>query len=342
MKQGASYRQLAIYYALLVLAVTIVTIVVVQAGEDEKAQPSIAGGYDVQAPNACLGATPKPPPGKQLPPEAPPAPKAAGPSFDVKQSGQFVNLSNIQGTLGGKLRLDEKLSPTTPFAHGRCRVRQMAGRSTFNGIGHARRQGHDRRPLGGDDMTADLSAIHPTPARQAARPRLDRRYLQAVAAVHLLRRQVRAHGQRLVVHALKAGEHDLGTLAYDKETGRSHTETSRCTKGGEAKAKAQAVDRNLNNLQLLPLDTAKPTGKTAPTASHVTTPSKLPQSGEKFTAAKQRESFGNFVASFFIAAAVVMLVARLFGTLAVKIAQPRVMGEVVAGITLGPDDPRRP
>ncbi len=31
-----------------------------------------------------------------------------------------------------------------------------------------------------------------------------------------------------------------------------------------------------------------------------------------------------------------MLVARLFGALAVKIKQPRVMGEVVAGIALGP------
>jgi Kef-type K+ transport system membrane component KefB len=33
---------------------------------------------------------------------------------------------------------------------------------------------------------------------------------------------------------------------------------------------------------------------------------------------------------------VVMLVARLFGTIAVKLSQPRVMGEVVAGIALGP------
>ncbi len=129
MKQGASYRQLAIYYALLVLAVTIVTIVVVQAGEDEKAQPSIAGGYDVEAPNACLGATPKPPPGKQLPPEAPPAPKAPGPSFDVKQSGQFVNLSNIQGTLGGKLRLRTK-ARRGPIRSREMSSARMAGRST--------------------------------------------------------------------------------------------------------------------------------------------------------------------------------------------------------------------
>ena len=54
------------------------------------------------------------------------------------------------------------------------------------------------------------------------------------------------------------------------------------------------------------------------------------------TATKQRESFGHLVAMFFIAAAVVLLVARAFGTVAVKLSQPRVMGEVVAGIALGP------
>ena len=103
------------------------------------------------------------------------------------------------------------------------------------------------------------------------------------------------------------------------------------------RAKATAVDRNLNNIQLIPLDAAEPTGKTSANGKPlVTTPSGLPPSGEKFTATKQRESFGHLVAAFFIAAAIVMLVARLFGALAVKIAQPRVMGEVVAGIALGP------
>ena len=56
---------------------------------------------------------------------------------------------------------------------------------------------------------------------------------------------------------------------------------------------------------------------------------------ERVTAAKQREAGSRF-AAFFIAVAVVMLVARLFGMASVAIGQPRVMGEVVAGITLGP------
>ncbi len=56
---------------------------------------------------------------------------------------------------------------------------------------------------------------------------------------------------------------------------------------------------------------------------------------ERVTAQKQRE-FGHTLAAFFFAIAVVMLFARLVGTLAVKLGQPRVMGEVLAGILLGP------
>src|SRR5262249_49312639 len=65
-------------------------------------------------------------------------------------------------------------------------------------------------------------------------------------------------------------------------------------------------------------------------------PSGLPPAGEKFTATKQRESTGHTVAAFLLAVVVVMIVARLFGSLAVRVRQPRVMGEVVAGICLGP------
>ena len=41
-------------------------------------------------------------------------------------------------------------------------------------------------------------------------------------------------------------------------------------------------------------------------------------------------------AAFFIAVAIVMLAARLLGVLFARFGQPRVMGEVTAGILLGP------
>jgi Kef-type K+ transport system membrane component KefB len=56
---------------------------------------------------------------------------------------------------------------------------------------------------------------------------------------------------------------------------------------------------------------------------------------ERVSASKQRE-FGHTVAAFFIAVAVVMLAARLAGAGIAKLGQPRVMGEVLAGIALGP------
>jgi len=56
---------------------------------------------------------------------------------------------------------------------------------------------------------------------------------------------------------------------------------------------------------------------------------------ERLSADKQRE-FGHLLAALFIVIAIVMLVARLAGAAMVKIGQPRVMGEVLAGIALGP------
>jgi Kef-type K+ transport system membrane component KefB len=66
------------------------------------------------------------------------------------------------------------------------------------------------------------------------------------------------------------------------------------------------------------------------------TPSGLPPSGEQFTATKQRSSFTKLVAAFFLAVLIVLIVARAFGMVAVRVGQPRVMGEVIAGIALGP------
>ena len=111
------------------------------------------------------------------------------------------------------------------------------------------------------------------------------------------------------------------------------------TSGARAAARPscarQAVDRNLNNVKVIPLDRPpRRPGRARPAG--LTTRSGLAPAGENFTATKQRESFGHTIAAFLLAVAIVMLIARLFGIAAVKLGQPRVMGEVVAGITLGP------
>jgi len=81
--------------------------VVIKKGADEKPQPVIAAGYDASAPNPCLGEPARPAKAVTLPSTAPAQAPPSGPSFDLKQSGQFVDISNPQATLSGKLRLRE-------------------------------------------------------------------------------------------------------------------------------------------------------------------------------------------------------------------------------------------
>src|SRR4051812_3121897 len=98
----ASKRRMTAYYVVLALITAGVAIVVTSAGKDEKAQPSISGGYDTIGPAACLGAPPPTTAGPPQPATAPAQPAAPGTSFDVKQSGEFVNFTNSQNTLGAK------------------------------------------------------------------------------------------------------------------------------------------------------------------------------------------------------------------------------------------------
>ena len=90
-------------------------------------------------------------------------------------------------------------------------------------------------------------------------------------------------------------------------------------------------------MTVIPLQVATPVPSTASLPKPaLTTPSGLSPAGEKFTATLQRADFNKTVAAFFLAAAIVLIVCRIFGWVAVKVGQPYVMGEVIAGICLGP------
>jgi Kef-type K+ transport system membrane component KefB len=328
----ASKGRMTIYYVVLAVITAVVAVVVLSAGKDEKAQPSIAGGYDATGPAACLGAPPPKPTGAPLPATAPTQPAVLGPSFDVKQSGQFVNLSNTQGTLSGKLRLQSgKLTGDVSCVTGKT--------AHFTGTAVAGAKGAIAGILGGAPVTANLRRDPPDPG--TPKPRAP----GSIAGLYKLSPRSTCFGGGLELdgsgsgYTVVAKTGDLGPLAYNDRTGLLTGDIA-CKRGGHARFKATAVDRNLNNATVIPLDLAtdvpNPPG-TAPGAPKAkTTPTGLSPSGEKFTAVKARESFGHLVAVFLLAAAIVMLVARLFGAAAVRISQPRVMGEVVAGIVLGP------
>src|ERR1700739_246770 len=111
MSGGRLARRLIIFYAIIAVIGAAVVIFVVSKGGNEKAQPSIAGGYTLSTANPCIGPVPKPAGGIPLPPTAPTQVAATGASFNVLQSGQFVNFTNNQNTLGGQLRLNPKTLP---------------------------------------------------------------------------------------------------------------------------------------------------------------------------------------------------------------------------------------
>src|SRR5581483_12082125 len=107
MPRGKLATRLITFYAIIAVIGVAVVIFVVSKGGDEKAQPSIAGGYTLAAASPCIGPVPKPAGGAPLPATAPTQVPAAGPSFNVLQSGQFVNFTNNQNTLGGQIRLND-------------------------------------------------------------------------------------------------------------------------------------------------------------------------------------------------------------------------------------------
>ena len=116
----------------------------------------------------CIGPVPKPAGGIPLPATAPTQVAAAGPSFNVLQSGQFVNFTNNQSTLGGQLRLDENAPRQQPSADRdpELRVRrQVAEPQRDRDSG---RQGVDRRHARRAPVRRQL---HQLPARRRARPR---------------------------------------------------------------------------------------------------------------------------------------------------------------------------
>ena len=334
-------KRLIVFYVGLFAITGVVAAVTISAGEERKAQPSIAGGYEVQGPNPCFGAPPPPPEGPPLPATAPPQPPVAGPSFDVTQSGQFVNFENTQGTLKGKLRLRDEarrdgsrpLDGDIDCVNGRTAALDAAATPGQKGtiVGE----------LDGRPFRADLRRDAPDPG--AAKPRAP----SSIASLYKLAPRSGCFGGSMELigsgstYTLEAKDQELGEVAYDSDTGQV-TGDVECAKGGRARVKALAVDRALNNFQVIPLDEATPATASAPAGGAtpprplLTTPSGLSPAGERFTATRQREVFGELIASFFIAVVVVMLVARLFGLAAVKLGQPRVMGEVVAGIALGP------
>ena len=190
--------------------------------------------------------------------------------------------------------------------------------------------------LGGAPITAVLKRDPPDPG--AANPRIP----PGIGGTYALSPRSTCFGGSFKLggggssYKVVAKSVTLGRVSYSSKTGAVAGDVA-CTRGGQVRMTATANDLQLQNVALIPLDVAKPVGSPAAGAKPVlTTPSGLSPAGEKFTATKQRADFNRLVAQFFLTLAIVLIIARLFGIIAVRVGQPRVMGEVIGGLVLGP------
>src|SRR3954470_1657920 len=223
-----------------------------------------------------------------------------GPQINVLQSGQFVSFEAPQDeSIHAKLRLrDGKLTGDATCRSGEKRaiVAKPAERALVGTVGGAR-------------FAADLK--RDPPAAGTAQPIVPTDIAGDYALTPpstCLATKMTFAGESSAL-AIKSGGRQIGTGKYadGQLTGRVG-----CRDHTRAQLDGMAAGRNID-LHVLRAGAPE----------------------ERLTAARQRE-FGKTLGVFFVAVAAVMLLARLFGMVAVRIGQPRVMGEVVAGITLGP------
>jgi len=335
---GSLARRLITFYAILAVIGVAVVIFVVSKGGNEKAQPSIAGGYVASAASPCLGPVPKPAGGIPLPATAPTQLAASGPSFNVLQSGQFVNFTNNQNTLGGQLRLDaSKLAGNAHRLTGTVSC-VSGGRSLkLDAVATPGPKASIAGTLGGLPFMATFKTAAPGPG--ASTPRTPKNIQGTYASSPgstCLGSSFSIHGKGGVDTLYSSAGESLGQITYSTKTSGVFGDV-KCVRGGVARMTATANDLQLQNVTVIPLNTATPVPAAAASAKPaLITPSGLPPAGEKFTATKQRSDFNKLVAAVFLSIAIVLIVARLFGVLAVKLGEPRVMGEVIAGLALGP------
>ena len=336
--RGKLATRLLVFYAILAVIGVAVVVFVVSKGGNEKAQPSIAGGYTLAAANPCIGPSPKPAPGLPLPPTAPTQLPATGPSFNVLQSGQFVNFTNNQNTLGGQLRLSEQTLPGNSHRLTGTVNCVSGGRSLhLDAIATPGAKAAIKGAVGGLPFVANFSSAPPPPGAAAPRTPQNVQGTYALSpASTCFGSSFSIHGTGAVARLYSSNDELLGPVTYSTRTAGVFGDV-KCVKGGIARMTATANDLQLQKVTVIPLNTATPVPSTASSAKPaLTTPSGLSPAGEKFTATKQRSDFNKLVAAVFLSIAIVLIVARLFGAVAIRIGQPRVMGEVIAGLCLGP------
>jgi len=228
-----------------------------------------------------------------------------GPKLNIIQSGRYVNLSNATSTLSGSLTFKKGLLTGTAHCVGGSSLpfRATAGNDTLLGR------------VGPLPVAAVLKRDPPPPGtpKPLAPTSVGGTYAFSPTSTCLGGSMVLTENGAKV--SVKSESKPRGVLSYQKG---NLVGIVSCERGGGRRSVVGSATGLTIDTMLVPVAGSPPTA--AP---------------EHVVAAKQRTSDQQVVA-FFIAIVVVMLFARLLGTLMPRIGQPRVMGEVLAGILLGP------
>jgi Kef-type K+ transport system membrane component KefB len=330
---GTGIGRLAATYVVLIAVVVAGAVLLIDRGNSEQALPSIAGQYSLSAPNLCFGAPPPAPTGAPLPSTAPPQPPRVGGSFQLQQSGAFVDLSSPTDSLGGQLTL---------HAASRGQRNRLTGTvDCVSGVGRRFTGTVTRGATPVINGVLDGAAVKATQTSGPPPPGSAPPYVpSAIDGMYSLTPRSVCFGSSLVLagggsdYSLSAADQHLGGVVYSQRTGLV-TGDVRCVKGGQVRLTATAVPLALNAVTVIPLDVAHSGPSATPGVSRPITDSGLPPGGEEFGATEQKP-FEEVIGEFFLAVALVVLLARVAGVGAERIRQPRVMGEVVAGLLLGP------
>lgn len=237
---------------------------------------------------------------------ADPPNECLGGDFDLRQSGQFATLGNPDDSAGGPVRVED--------GHLTGTIDCIDGSSGEVDLDVA--DGEASGTIGETELTATRTADEPPPeARNAVQPLEIAGDYNLAPPSACLGSKIELEGDKEAVELHGSGSVG-GEVAYDNGSAEGLVT---CADGSERSLSGTASNRTMQ-LTLTPVVSDDEAADAAP---------------ERIEATKLRET-GLTIAAFFLALVVVIATARLFGMLAVRLDQPRVMGEVVSGIVLGP------
>jgi Kef-type K+ transport system membrane component KefB len=233
-----------------------------------------------------------------------------GTKFDLTQSGRFVSINDTEGSVGGSLTLKHSLLS----GQVSCTDHRTAAISArfANGV--------LRGGIGGRPIVATLKRDPPPPgAPKLIAP-------SSIAGPYQLAPSSNCLGSKLTLnragggYELVTGRVPRGSISFRSGALRG---SIACGHGaGRRLLTGTAAGRTLDIVLVAGAGAGAGVGASASSSEHL-------------SATLQRSADGTVVA-FFIAVLVVMLFARFCGALMPRLGQPRVMGEVLAGLILGP------